>query len=379
MLGGGLISAIIVGLLFTNNILSVNEVQSHDDSAEAKETQAATDQTDETDQIKTVKSEAETLTIDDVSKAVVGVSNRQQPDIWNDSQETGAGSGIIYKQENGKAYVITNNHVVDGANEVVVTVNEQDQRPATVLGTDALSDLALLEIDGEKIDTVAKLGKSKDLNVGETVYAIGNPISIDFSGSVTKGIISGLNRPVKIDTTGNRQPDWVMEVIQTDAAINPGNSGGALVNSAGEVVGINSMKIAQQSVEGIGFAIPIDAALPLIEQLEEQGEVERPFIGISMVELPQVPEQYRHKVIVPNDLEGGVVIANVEANSPAEKAEIQQFDVITKINGEPITSVLDLRKYMYTETMIDETIQIELYREGKIVKTSLELVKSENQ
>lgn len=307
------------------------------------------------------------------------MSNLQQQDIWNDSQETGAGSGIIYKKENDKAYVITNNHVVEGANEVVVNVNEEEQLKATVLGTDALSDLALLEIDGTTIDNVADLGSSENLNVGETVFAIGNPISIDFSGSVTKGIISGLNRPVKVDTTGNRQADWVMEVIQTDAAINPGNSGGALINSAGEIIGINSMKIAQQSVEGIGFAIPIDSALPIIEQLEENGEVERPFIGISMVELNQVPAQYQPEIAIPENIEGGVVVANVEANSPAEEAGIQQFDLITKINDEQIKTVLDLRTYMYSETKINDTIQIELYRDGEKITTNIDLVKRANE
>src|SRR5699024_2199251 len=149
----------------------------------------------------------------------------------------------------------------------------------------------------------------------------------------------------EVDTNGDNQPDWITEVIQTDAAINPGNSGGALINMDGQVVGINSMKIAQSQVEGIGFAIPIDAALPIMEQLETTGEVARPFIGITTAPVSQVPLQYQNKVVLPEGIEGGMVVADVQAGSPADQAGLQQFDVITKIDEHEITTLLDLRKY----------------------------------
>lgn len=323
--------------------------------------------------------ENSSLNIEEVSKAVVGISSRQQHDIWNSSIEAGTGSGIIYKKENGKAYIITNHHVVAKAKEIEVHVDDGKKTGATVLGTDSLSDLALLEIDDSEVQAVAKFGNSNDLQVGQTVFAIGNPISLDFSGTVTKGIISGLNRHLKVDTTGNQQPDWISEVIQTDAAINPGNSGGALVNAIGEVIGINSMKIARQSVEGIGFSIPIDTALPIIKQLKKHGKVTRPFIGINMVELHQVPYEYQNKISLPEGIAEGIVIAHVESNSPAEIAGLQQFDVITKINDEPITSILDLRKHMYTETSIGETIVIERYRNGRKTNIKLKLVEQKRR
>src|SRR5699024_7559167 len=191
------------------------------------------------------------------------------------------------------------------------------------------------------------------------------PLGMDFANTLTKGIISGLNRSISIDTTGNGQPDWVTEVIQTDAAINPGNSGGALVNTDGEVIGINSMKIARQEVEGISLAIPMDSALPIMEQSEVDGKVARPFNGVTMAPINQVPAQYRNQVQLSDDVEGNVVIAQIETGSPADEAGLQQFDIITKIDGENITSILDLRKYLYSETEVGDTLEMEIYRNGQ--------------
>src|SRR5699024_9719012 len=297
----------------------------------------------------------------------------QQENIWDPGQEAGSGSGIIYKKENGKAYIVTNNHVVENAKKVEVVLNDEEQVQANVLGTDTLTDLAVLEIDDEKVDVVADLGSSEDLSVGETVLAIGNPLGQEFYGSVTRGIISGLNRSVEVDTNGDRQPDWITEVIQTDTAINPGNSGGALVNTDGEVIGINSMKVAREAVEGIGFAIPIDSAIPIIEQLETDGEISRPYIGISTAAIDQVPMQYRNNIKLPEDIEEGMVVANVETGSHADQAGLQQFDVITKINGEEIASTLDLRKLLYNKTKIGDNVKLEFYRDGKQQEVELKL------
>lgn len=373
---GGIVSAIIVALLFTTNIIPLNNdntghvpASSHGDSSSDIVKTLATDDADEA------------ADIDDASKAVVGVLNLQQQNVWDDSEEAGSGSGIIYKKENGKAYVVTNAHVVEGAKEVEVVLDgdEDDQTKAKVLGTDSLTDLAVLEIDGKNIDTVANIGSSSDMKVGETVVAIGNPLGMDFANTVTKGIISGLNRSISIDTNGDGQPDWITEVIQTDAAINPGNSGGALVNTKGEVVGINSMKIARQEVEGIGFAIPVDAALPIMDQLEKDGEISRPFIGVSTASINQVPPQYQNQIQLPEDVEGGMVVADVQAGSAAEQAGLEQFDVITKINDEKITSVLELRKFLYSETNIGDKIEVEYYRDGKKQTASLELQEQEQE
>lgn len=365
---GGAVAAVIVAMLFVNNIIPLDSNTQTSPVTENQSSEAAAI-------IDTFSSEdADSSTnIQEVSDAVVGVVNLQQRSIWDGDEEAGTGSGIIYKKEDGKAYIVTNQHVVDGAENVEIVLGDEERIPATVLGEDALMDLAVLEVDGELIDTVATFGTSENLAVGETVLAIGNPLGLDFANTVTKGIISGLNRSVPVDTNGDGQPDWVTEVLQTDAAINPGNSGGALVNTNGEVVGINSMKIAQSAVEGIGFAIPADTALPIMEQLETEGTVTRPLIGISTAALYQVPPEYRGNIDLPDDVEGGMVIASVEPRSPADKAGLQQFDVITKINDEPVTSILELRKYLYSDTAVGEEIKIEFIRDGKVETTELVL------
>lgn len=363
---GGVIAACLVALLFINQVIPIDTGQQTNSAAEPPKNESP----EIVETIATDDAEVST-NIQEVASAVVGVVNLQQRSIWTESEEAGTGSGIIYKKENDKAYVVTNQHVVDGAEEVEVVLDDDERLPATVLGQDALTDLAVLEIDGSSINTVAKIGSSGDLIVGETVLAIGNPLGLEFANTVTKGIISGLNRSVPVDTNHDGQPDWITEVIQTDAAINPGNSGGALVNANGEVIGINSMKIARSAVEGIGFAIPVDTALPIMEQLETEGQVVRPLIGISTVALYQVPPQYRYQIILPDDVDGGIVIAHVEPRSPADRAGLKQFDVITKIDDEPITSILELRKYLYSETSVGDEVEIEFIRDGEFEKTKL--------
>lgn len=364
---GGVISSLIVILLFMNNFAPTSNMNTNENPNLASNN----DVTPISNMITT--DDHSSTGIDKASKAVVGIVNIQQRNVWTPNEEVGSGSGIIYKKEDGKAYIVTNNHVVDGAEVVEIDINNEQRLQAKVLGTDELTDLAVLEVDGSTIEDVADLGSSDQLLVGDTVLAIGNPLGMDFSGSVTKGIISGLDRSIKVDTTGDNQADWIAQVIQTDAAINPGNSGGALVNAQGEVIGINSMKVARQEVEGIGFAIPIDAAIPIIEQLEKNGEIARPFIGVSTVEMNQVPREFQNNVIVPEDVNNGMVVANVQKDSPADQAGLQQFDVITKINGQEITSALDLRSYLYAETGIGDTIKIEIYRDGKPQQIDLTL------
>ncbi|MFC4559942.1 S1C family serine protease [Virgibacillus kekensis] len=375
---GGVISAVIVALLFTTNVIPLNNGSS--DNAGNSADSGSNNNSASPEVVQTMsKSENadEVSNLQEATEAVVGVVNLQQQSVWSQGKEAGTGSGIIYKKENGKAYVVTNQHVVEGAEEVEVVLGKDSRVPAKVLGGDPLTDLAVLQIDGKHVDTVAELGTSENLKVGTTVYAIGNPLGMNFANSLTKGIISGLDRSVSIDTNGDKQADWVTEVIQTDAAINPGNSGGALVNANGEVIGINSMKIANTKVEGIGFAIPINSALPIMKQLEEDGDVARPFIGISTAPLGQVPPQYRDQIQLPEGVKGGMVVAQVQSGSPAAEANLQQFDVITKINGNEITSILDLRKYLYTEAKIGEKVQLEIYRNGEPQTIEIELAARE--
>lgn len=371
---GGALVAALGAFMFTADVLPgyTNE------AAPSTEVQSSVTNSDGTSTaVQTASSTAsESLenAIQQASEAVVGVNNLQQTDMWTETEAAGTGSGVIYKKEDGKAYVVTNNHVVEGAASVEVVMPDETTLEAKVLGTDPLTDLAVLEIDGSDVEHVISLGSSEDLSIGETAIAIGNPLGLEFAGSVTQGIISGLDRSVETDSDQDGTADWVSEVIQTDAAINPGNSGGALINSNGELIGINSMKIAQSAVEGIGFAIPVSYAQPIMEELETNGEVTRPFIGISAIPLNQVADQHRQESLnLTEEVENGVVIANVQDGSPADQAGIEKYDVITEINGEAIEDMLDLKQYLYAETIAGEEVDVTYYRDGQLNTTKLVL------
>ncbi|SER37595.1 serine protease Do [Gracilibacillus ureilyticus] len=384
-LGGMLLSGVAGGLvvaLFSGGIfLSVLDEDSQTAGTEQVTEETSQDVAQSSDEVipttNVVNDEANSLSeaISNVSDAVVGISNIQQVNLWEESSDAaGTGSGVVYKKEGDYAYVVTNNHVVEGAQEVEVVLTNGEHVQAQVLGTDALTDLAVLRISSEQITTVANLGTSENLTVGDTAIAIGNPLGTEFAGSVTRGIISGLDRAVDVDLNSDGMPDWTTEVIQTDAAINPGNSGGALINAKGEVIGINSMKIALEAVEGIGFAIPIDDAKPIIEQLETGEEVQRPFIGISAVDLETVPARHKQETLrLDESVENGIVIADVEVGSPAEVAGLQRYDVVTKINDQEIESMLALKSYLYRQTNIGDEVTVTFYRDGEEQTTTLTL------
>lgn len=317
-----------------------------------------------------------TKAVEKAADAVVGITNIQATSFWGNGQgeEAGTGSGVIYKKEGNKAFVVTNHHVIEGANTIEITLANGTKIPATLRGSDIWTDLAVLEVDGSEIETIAEFGDSDALRTGEPVIAIGNPLGPTFSGSVTQGIISGLERAIPVDIDQNGVVDWQAEVLQTDAAINPGNSGGALINIAGQVIGINSMKIAESAVEGIGLAIPINYAIPIIEDLEQVGEVQRPYMGIELQSVNEIPSYYQQEALkLPKDINYGVAVMRVEPNSPAELAGLQELDVIVEMDGEKITDVIDLRKHLYNKKDIGESLTIKVYRNGKIEETTMKL------
>lgn len=322
-----------------------------------------------------------TEAVEIAADAVVGVTNLQAAgDFWSQQspqqeQEAGTGSGVIYKNENGTAHVVTNHHVIDGATGIEVTLSDGTKVDATVVGSDIWTDLAVLEMDGADVQAVAQFGDSDALKQGETVIAIGNPLGLDFSGSVTTGVVSGTDRAVPVDLNGDGQEDWQAEVLQTDAAINPGNSGGALINLAGQLIGINSMKIATSSVEGIGFSIPINSAMPVISSLEENGEMIRPSMGITLLDLIQVPRVDRQDTLnLPEDVTTGVVVNSVVDGSAAAAAGMEQFDVIVEMDGVAITDIIELRQHLYNEKTIGDTMTVNAYRDGELMEFELELV-----
>ena len=369
---------VIVGLVIMFNIyplLTTEDGVLKDSSEEANESTTDNHIVDERVQLDV--STQITDIVKEVSPTVVGVTNIQtQADFWSgdESDEAGTGSGVIYKKDKEFAYVVTNNHVVENADMVEVLLHDDTNIEAEILGTDLFTDLAVLRVSGEEIAKVIELGTSDKLKVGEPAIAIGNPLGHMFAGSVTQGIISGKQRAIPQDFNQDGRPDWQAEVIQTDAAINPGNSGGALINIEGQLIGINSMKINQQIAQGIGFAIPIDSAKPIIEELEETGKVNRPYMGVELYSLEEVPQvEWRNTLRLPEEVEGGVYIWSVETLSPADKAGIERLDVITSFAGEEVNDILELRKILYQEKQVGDEVEVIFYRNGEKMEVTLTL------
>ncbi|KPB04495.1 S1C family serine protease [Bacillus sp. CHD6a] len=318
-----------------------------------------------------------TEAVDNVAEAVVGVINLQNASFWNDTEaetdeegEAGTGSGVIYKKENGRAYVVTNYHVIEGATQVELSLIDGTRVPAEVLGEDPLTDLAVLSMADEMVTKVADFGNSDSVRTGEPVIAIGNPLGLQFSGSVTQGIISGTDRSIPVDVNRDGTPDWHADVMQTDAAINPGNSGGALINIQGKVIGINSMKIAQSAVEGIGLAIPVNSAIPIIKDLEQYGQVKRPYFGVSIGSLSDVSSYHWQQTLkLPKEVSAGVYITGVAPGSPAALAGLQEYDVIVELDGEQVRDVIELRKHLYNEKQVGDEMDVTFYR-GQEQKTT---------
>lgn len=289
--------------------------------------------------------------------------------------EASEGSGVIYNKDGDSAYVVTNNHVVEDSDGLEVVMSDGTKVKGELMGTDAVTDLAVIKISSENVDKVATFGDSSALKVGEPAIAIGSPLGSQYANSVTSGIISSVNRPISDSTSGVN-----ISAIQTDAAINPGNSGGPLVNIAGQVIGINSSKIASTStessdisVEGMGFAIPSNDVVKIIDQLQKDGKVTRPALGINMVDLSSVTSQQQEQILgVPSSVKSGVVITNVMNATPAEKAGLKQYDVITKVDGEEVTSATDLQSILYGKN-VGDTITITYYRGDKESTTKVDL------
>ena len=301
-----------------------------------------------------------------VLPSVVGITVKYNINsIFGSSETEATGSGIIISED---GYILTNNHVVSSTSSnsyyqlseatglTVNLYNDQTEYEAKVIGTDSYSDLAVLKIEAENL-SVATLGNSENVKVGEFVMAVGNPLGMD--SSVTGGMVSAVNREVS-DNEGN-----TYLAIQTDAAINSGNSGGALVNANGEVIGINTLKLAGNGIEGIGFAIPISTTTEIVNQLIEFQTVKRPYIGIigttvdeSTIERYNFPE--------------GVYVRTIEENSPASQANLKVGDIITKLNGDKVTSIEQLNRLKNTHP-IGDTITLTVIRNGEEIEVQVTL------
>ncbi|CAK1244434.1 S1C family serine protease [Fructobacillus evanidus] len=292
-----------------------------------------------------------------VANSVVSVINfKKSGNTYNESSE---GSGFVYKKAEGSAFIVTNNHVIDGADKLQVITNDNKTVTAELVGKDALTDLAVLKITDSSTISTASFGDSAKISVGQQVLAIGSPLGSQYASSVTEGIISATKRLVQADDDSGQNYGG-STVIQTDAAINPGNSGGPLINLAGQVVGINSMKLSSSSngtaVEGIGFAIPSDQVVDIVNKLVKDGKVTRPALGIQMINLSQVPVNEQQSTLkIPNTVNGGVVLYKVNSGSPADKAGLKKYDVIVGIDGKTVANQADLREQLYTHKVGDKT------------------------
>lgn len=279
----------------------------------------------------------------------------------------GLGSGVMFQKAGDKVRIVTNNHVVEGFSQLDVVTAAGERKKATLLGSDQMTDLAVLEIDGTGVKQVAEFGNSDALKAGETAIAVGNPLGLGYAPTVTKGIISWPKRTIPVSLGQQGEYDWEMDVIQTDAAINQGNSGGALVNLEGKVVGINTLKVADMGVEGLGFAIPINAAKPIIDSLIKDTKIKRPYLGVVTQNLQSFKGTEVLKL--PSHVKTGIIV--IEATGPAKDAGLKTNDVIVELDGKPVDSTLELRKYIYTQKKIGDKINVTYYRGGKKTTAAL--------
>lgn len=276
------------------------------------------------------------------------------------------GTGFIYKKDETSSYIITNNHVITSSDNIKIMLPNSEVIDTVIVGKDIFSDIAVLKINKTDV-TVANIGSSNDLELGDTVFTVGSPLGINFQGTVTKGIISGLNRTIEVELSIG---DSLMDVIQTDAAINEGNSGGPLCNIKGEVIGINSLKISGEDAEGMGFAIPIENALEVANKLEIEGHIDRPSIGVSLTDtINAVLTDIGLNV---PDINYGALITSIKSDSTAYEAGLRKGDVITKINNQEVKSAAHFRYLLYKNNMNDE-ITIEYIRNSNTSQIKLVL------
>ncbi|UXR75443.1 MULTISPECIES: trypsin-like peptidase domain-containing protein [unclassified Staphylococcus] len=311
--------------------------------------------------------------IQDKSPSIVGVINEQKAESLEDllrgkstdAQPSGIGSGVIYQLNQKDAYIVTNNHVIDGATSIKVQLHNSKQVSAELVGTDPLTDIAVLKIKNRNDIKAIDFADSSKVKTGDSVFAMGNPLGLEFANTVTSGIISASERTIDAETSAGTNK---VTVLQTDAAINPGNSGGALVDLNGNLVGINSMKISAPQVEGIGFAIPSNEVKLVIEQLVKHGEVKRPSVGIGMLNVADIPASYKKKL----DADSGVYVAEVQRSN----SSLKSGDIITEIDGKKVENDSDLRAYLYKNKQPGDTVTFTIKRNGQTQKVDVALAES---
>ena len=316
--------------------------------------------------IEEVEEENKTITqvLEKINECVVGISKLKNPGstvfLENGSSQLGLGTGMLVT-ENG--YILTNEHVSGSKySSCYVTLPSGKNYTANVVWSDSDIDLAIIKINAKNLPYVT-LGDSSQVKVGEKVYAIGNPIGFEFQRTVTSGIISAVNRTISIEEED--KSSYMEDLIQTDATINPGNSGGPLINSRGEVIGVNSVKIT--SAEGIGFAVPINTVKTIIKKFETEEKFEEATLGIFAYDKNVIP--YLNSNL---QLDSGIYVVQVKNNSPAKKAGLKEKDILLSIDGIPLEKMCDLRCYIYEKKPGDKvTLQVLRNQREKTVEVTL--------
>ncbi|CRH89479.1 serine protease [Chlamydia trachomatis] len=334
-------------------------------------------QTSVTKAVKTVQNAVVSVINYQASKnnteSIFGANNEASDELSVASE----GSGVIYKKDGKYAYIVTNNHVIANAQKIDIQLASGEKISGELVGADTYSDIAVIKVAADKVSTVAKFADSDSINVGETAIAIGSPLGTRYANSVTQGIVSSLSRTVTSKSEDGQTIST--NAIQTDTAINPGNSGGPLINIQGQVIGITSSKITTSSssvsVEGMGFAIPANDAVQIINQLEKNGKVTRPALGIRMANVTDLStSQLQIAGLADSKVKSGVLVISSQSGLPAD-GKLEKYDVITKINDTAISTTSDLQSALYKHA-IGDTITITYVRNGKEATVKINLTKS---
>jgi len=322
---------------------------------------------------KVTSENVKTTTVEEISDLKNAINSVYESAVYIEvtgDRVSSSGSGFVYKTDDNYGYILTNHHVINNGKKFVVTFSDGTESEASLVSSDEYYDIAVLKLSKDKVKKVATLGDSSNIELGDTVFTVGAPLGKEYMGTITKGIVSGINRMVSVSN------NYLMEVIQTDASINSGNSGGPICNIKGEVIGITSSKLIGSGVEGMGFAIPINTVNEIITSIESGTTLERPYLGVQLVDLTNTfALQYYYNIRISSDVEFGAVLSFVEENMPASKSGLKVGDVIIEIDGEKVDDVSHFKYILYKHKLGDK-IKVKYYRENKIGETTIELTEA---
>lgn len=301
--------------------------------------------------------------------------------VYSNGKIYGSGSGFIFKRDNNKYYVMTNNHVAEGADSIKVVLSDDSTYDTTLVGMDRYLDIAVLAFESNKDHSISEIGSSSNARVGDTVFTVGAPIdSSVYSWTVTRGILSGKDRKVTVSTNSNSNvADYIRTALTTDAVINSGNSGGPLCNSNGEVIGITNMKLVSSGIEGMSFAIPIDEAMQYANKLLNGEDVSRPAVGITMSDIANSAYiYYYYGIRVPENVTSGVIVTSIVKGSPAEKGGIKTGDIVIELHGSKVSSMAEFKYELYKYKPGDN-VKIKVNRDGNEKELDITLTKSDQK